>query len=30
VERDNEPAQATYRAMGMLESSYRVFEEFWS
>ena len=30
VERDNEPAQATYRAMGMLESSYRVFEEFWA
>ena len=30
VERDNHPAQATYRAMGMHESSYRVYEEFWS
>lgn len=30
VERDNQPAQAAYRAMGMIESSYRVFEEFWA
>jgi GNAT superfamily N-acetyltransferase len=30
VERDNEPARATYRTMGMLESSYRVYEEFWA
>jgi ribosomal protein S18 acetylase RimI-like enzyme len=29
VERDNEPAQATYRALGMGESSYLLFEEFW-
>ncbi len=30
VERDNEPARATYRALGMHESSYRIFEEFWT
>jgi ribosomal protein S18 acetylase RimI-like enzyme len=30
VERDNEPARATYRALGMIESSYRIFEEFWA
>ena len=30
VERDNQPAQATYDALGMEESSYRVFEEFWA
>jgi GNAT superfamily N-acetyltransferase len=30
VERDNHPAQATYRALGMHESSYRVYEEFWA
>jgi GNAT superfamily N-acetyltransferase len=30
VERDNEPGQATYRALGMGESSYLMFEEFWA
>ena len=30
VERDNEPAQETYRALGMGESSYLMFEEFWA
>lgn len=30
VERDNEPAQATYHALGMGESSYLMFEEFWA
>ena len=30
VERDNEPAQSTYRALGMRESSYLMFEEFWA
>ena len=30
VERDNDPARATYAAMGMHESSYRIFEEFWA
>jgi ribosomal protein S18 acetylase RimI-like enzyme len=30
VERDNEPAQATYRALGMGESSYLLFEELWA
>ena len=30
VERDNEPAQATYRALGMRESSYLMFEELWA
>jgi ribosomal protein S18 acetylase RimI-like enzyme len=30
VERDNESAQATYRALGMQESPYRMYEEYWS
>ena len=30
VERDNESAQATYRALGMEESPYRMYEEYWS
>lgn len=30
VERDNRTAQATYRSLGMEESSYRLFEEFWT
>ncbi len=29
VDRDNGPAQATYGALGMEESSYLLFEEFW-
>lgn len=27
VEKDNHPAQATYTAMGMIQTDYRVFEE---
>ena len=30
VERDNTGAQATYDAMGMRETAYRLFEEEWS
>lgn len=30
VDRDNRTAQATYRSLGMDESSYRLFEEFWA
>jgi GNAT superfamily N-acetyltransferase len=29
VERDNGPAQATYRSLGMRESQYLMFEEMW-
>lgn len=29
VERDNEAAQSTYRALGMLPSSYVMYEELW-
>jgi GNAT superfamily N-acetyltransferase len=30
VERDNAPAQATYRSLGMAESQYLMFEEMWA
>lgn len=30
VEKDNEPARATYRSLGMQESDYRLFEEIWA
>lgn len=29
VEKDNEPARSTYRALGMRETDYRLFEEMW-
>jgi GNAT superfamily N-acetyltransferase len=30
VEKDNEPARSAYRALGMRESDYRLYEEMWS
>ncbi|MDT8435882.1 MAG: GNAT family N-acetyltransferase [Gemmatimonadota bacterium] len=30
VERDNSAAQAVYRALGLHESTYRMFEEVWA
>ena len=29
VENDNEPARSTYRALGMRESDYRLYEDLW-
>jgi ribosomal protein S18 acetylase RimI-like enzyme len=30
VDRDNEPAQATYESLGMRPSQYIFFEEMWA